>query len=96
METLGLFINALAVDHKHSCYKRENFRKIVEIQLFKRLKSFYQFFIAFLESTSNFQHFEKKDESQSSAISESIDSNKRNFLNFLKTLFHNNLQPLTC
>ena len=32
------------------------------MQLFKKQKFCYPFFVAFLESTSNFQHFERKDQ----------------------------------
>ena len=56
------------------------------MQLCKTLNFFYQFFIAFPKSTSNFQHFEKKDQVHNSAISDIIDS-ERSYLNALKAMF---------
>ena len=51
------------------------------MQLSGKLKTFSGFFIAFLESTLNFEHFEKKNEPHSSSISEVIDSQRRVYLN---------------
>ena len=50
------------------------------MQLSEKLKSFSQFFIALLESSLNFEHFEKKDEPHSSIISEVIDFQRRAYL----------------
>ena len=53
------------------------------MQLSEEPKTFYQCFIAFLESTLNFEHFEKK-EPHSLSISEitdSVDSEERSHLN---------------
>ena len=38
-------------------------------------------FIAFLESTLNFEHFKKKNEPRNLSISEIMDSEKRRYLN---------------
>ena len=43
------------------------------MQLSKKLKTFSQFFFPFLKSSSNFEHFEKKDDIHSQCISEIID-----------------------
>ena len=54
------------------------------MQLSKKPNTFCRFFIAFLESTLNFEHFEKKkkkNEPRSLSISEVIDSEKRAYLN---------------
>ena len=53
------------------------------MQLSGKLKIFSQFFIAFLESTLNFEHFEekKKDEPHSPNISKVTDSERRAHLN---------------
>ena len=40
--------------------KNKVFRLAIQVQLSKKLKLFYQFFIAFLKSTPNFAHVEKK------------------------------------
>ena len=52
------------------------------MQLSKKSNNIFEFFIAFLELTSDFEHFEKEDEPQSLSISESMDSEKRVYLNF--------------
>ena len=57
------------------------------MQLSKKTKDFLSFFIAFLKSTSNFQHFEKEDQIQSSTISDIIDSERSSYLNTLKAMF---------
>ena len=41
------------------------------MQLFKRQKTFSQFFVVFPKVTSNFKHFEKRDDPRSLRISES-------------------------
>ena len=43
------------------------------MQLSKKVKTFSQFFAPFLKSSSNFEHFEKKDDIDSECISENID-----------------------
>ena len=63
------------------------------MQLSEELKILCSIFIAFLESTLSFNHFEKKEkELRSLSISEVIDSERRAYLNlygvlFLKTLW---------
>ena len=52
------------------------------MQLFEKPKIFYCIFIAFLEYTLNFEHFEKKKKRPPSlSISEVIDSERRAYLN---------------
>ena len=58
----------------------------MQMQLSKKPNTFCRFFIAFLESTLNFEHFvkkkkKKKNEPRSLSISEVIDSEKRAYLN---------------
>ena len=63
------------------------------MQLSEELKILCSIFIAFLESTLSFNHFEKKKKKlRSLSISEVIDSERRAYLNlygvlFLKTLW---------
>lgn len=59
-EILGLFVNTLPADDNYSCYKPENSLQAFQLKLSKKSNAFYQFFIDFLESTSNYQHFEIK------------------------------------
>ena len=72
-EILGLFVNTLAADDEYSSHKSEKFSLANQMELSKKLKLFYQFFIAFLEPTSNFPHTEKNNELHSSSNSENID-----------------------
>ena len=51
------------------------------MRLTKKPKTFCRFFIAFLKSTLNFEHFEKKNEPHSSSISEVVDSERHGYLN---------------
>ena len=53
-ETLGLLLNRLTGNY------RENLLLPIQMQFSKKLKTFSQFFIAFLKSTLNFEHFIKK------------------------------------
>ena len=46
------------------------------MELSKKLKTFFQFFIPSPTLTSNFEHFEGKDKSQSLSISEIMESQK--------------------
>ena len=48
----------------------------IQMQLPQERKPFYQFFIGFLKSSVNFEHFQKKDDSLGSDISEITDSEK--------------------
>ena len=58
------------------------------MELSKKLKTFFQFFIPFPTLTSNFEHFEGKDKSQSLSISEIMESQKRVYLIIQKVLFY--------
>ena len=71
----------LTSNYDYSRSDRENLLLPIQLQLSDKLKTFSQFFIAFLESTSNFEHFEKKDEPHSSSIYEVTDSERRAYLN---------------
>ena len=53
-------INTLTVNYKYSCSNTENLPLPVQMKLSEKLKTFSRFFIAFFESTLNFEHFEKK------------------------------------
>ena len=58
------------------------------MQLSEKLKILCSIFIAFLESTLSFNHFEKiKKELRSLSISEVIDSERRAYLNLYGVLF---------
>ena len=59
-EILELFVNTLSSDDSYSSHKRENFLQTIQMQLSKKLKTFYQFFIAFLKSTQTSNILENK------------------------------------
>ena len=71
---LTLCINMLTVD-EYSRSNRENLPLPIQMQLSKKLKAFCQIFSAFLKSTLNFEHFERK--KSCSSISKIIDSERR-------------------
>ena len=58
-----------------------NFAQQVQTLLSQKEKTFGRFFIAFLESACNLQHFEKKDEYPSLIISEIMDCERGGYLN---------------
>ena len=57
---LRWYVNTLNAYDKYSCYKGENFPQAIEMQLSKKQKTVHQYFVVFMESTSNFQDFERK------------------------------------
>ena len=69
-ETLVVFVNKLSADGKYPVQDCENLLLPIEMQLSKKEKSFSQFFVPFLQSTSNFKHFERKDDRHSWCVSE--------------------------
>ena len=58
---LRLFVKTLTVDEKHYLVTRENLTQPIQMQLSQQEKTFFQFFLAFLESILNFKHLRKKD-----------------------------------
>ena len=64
-EILGMFVNTLTGDGKYSVQDRENLPVPIQMILSENQKTFSQFFLPFLESTSNFKHFERKDDGHS-------------------------------
>ena len=72
-EILGLFVNTLTGDNKYSVQDWDNLLLPIQMQLSEKPKTFSDFFVPFLESTSNVKHFERKDDCYSSIISEITD-----------------------
>ena len=58
--TLGLLVKKLAADDKYPVLNRDNLTIPIQMQLSQKQKTFSQFFAAFLKSSLNFKHFEKK------------------------------------
>ena len=59
----------------------ENLTQPILRPISKKLKMFPQFGTAFLKSTSNFEHCEKKDEPYSLCLSEIMDGERRGYVN---------------
>ena len=57
---LGVFVDTLPADGMYPVEYYENLRLPIQMQLSEKRKSFSQFFVPFVESTSNFKHFEEK------------------------------------
>ena len=57
---IGLFVNTWTADYKYPVPDCENLPFPIQIQLSWEKKTFSEFFIAFMESPSNFEHFQKK------------------------------------
>ena len=55
-----MLVNMLTLEDEHSRTIWENLQLPIQRQLYKKLKSFSYFFIAFLECTLNLEHFEEK------------------------------------
>ena len=60
-EILGVFFNTLLADGKYAVQDCENLQLPIQMQLSEKRKTLSWFFVPFMESTSNFKHFEKKD-----------------------------------
>ena len=58
-----------------------NFTQQFEPPLSQKQKTFSEFFLAFLKSALNLEHFEKKDQYPSLVISRIIDSERSCYLN---------------
>ena len=72
-----LFPNSLSAYGKYSLFNRDNLSQPIQMQLAGKQKTFSQLFSAFLKSSLNFEHFQKKDDSHSWGISKITDSEKQ-------------------
>ena len=59
-EILRVFLNTLTGDAKYSLEVWENLPLPIQVELSEKRKTFSQFFVPFLESTSNFKCFQRK------------------------------------
>ena len=73
---LRLLVKTLTDDEKYSLLYRENLMQPIQILLSEKPKIFSEFFSAFLKSTLNFEHFQKKDDPHSRCISQITVSEK--------------------
>ena len=65
-----MFCDTLTANDKYPFGDLENLSSPIQIQLPLKPKTFSDFFVPFLESTSNFKHFEKKDDRHTYFLSE--------------------------
>ena len=91
-QILGLFVNTLTAEYKYSRRNMQTFAQQVQTPLSLKQKIFSTFFIAFLESTWNGEHFQKKGEFSSLSISEIIDSKRGGYLSAWKALLQNSFR----
>ena len=70
---LGLFRNTLTANDNDPVEDSVNFLSPIRMEFYLKPKIFSGFFVSFLESTSNFKIFEKKDDRHSYFISEITD-----------------------
>ena len=78
---IGLFVKTLTADDTYSLFNSENLREPIQMQLYKTLKIFSQHFAQLVESTSNFKHFEKKDDPLSVCIFEVTHCERHRYTN---------------
>ena len=89
---LGLFVNTLTAEYTYSRRNMQTFMQQVQAPLSLKQKPFSGFFIAFLKSTWNGEHFQKKVDSSRLSISEIIDSKRAGYLNAWKALLQNSFR----
>ena len=89
---LGLFVNTLTAEYTYSGRNRQTFTQQVQTPLSLKQKTFSGFFIAFLKSTWNGEHFQKKGESSSLSIFEIIDSKRGGYFSAWKALLQNSFR----
>ena len=90
---LGLFVNTRWLPSTQKTYSLKSrnmqtftWKQHIQTPLSLKQKTFSGFFIAFLKSTWNGEHFQKKGESSSLSISEIIDSKRGGYLSAWKAL----------
>ena len=72
-QILGVFLNKLTANDKYLVLDCVNLSNPIQVQLSLEPTIFSDFFVSFLESTSNFKHYEQKADSHSYFISEITD-----------------------
>ena len=79
-------------EYSYSLRNMHTFTEQVQTPLSLKQKTFSGFFIAFLKSTWNGEHFQKKRESSSLSISEIIDSKIGGYLSAWTALLQNSFR----
>ena len=98
---LGLFVHTLTAEYMYSGRNMQTFTQQVQTPLSLKQKTFsgqssslsiLKEVVAFLKSTWNAEHFQKKGESSSLSISEIIDSKRGGYLSAWKALLQNSFR----
>ena len=89
---LGLFVNTFTPEYTYSGRNMQTLTQQVQTPLSLKQKTSSEFFIAFLKSTWNVEHFQKKGESSSLSISEIIDSKRGGYWSAWKELLQNSFR----
>ena len=63
-------VSTLATDENDPVLNRDNLRIPIQMQLFRKQKTFSEFFASFLKFRLNLEYFEKKDDLHSFCFSE--------------------------
>ena len=87
-----MFLNTLTAEYKYSRRNMQTFAQQVQTPLSLKQKPFSGFFIAFLKSTWNGEHFQKKWDSSNLSICEIIDSKRGGYLSAWKALLQKNFR----
>ena len=87
-----MFVNKLNAEYKYSRRNMQTFGQQIQTPLSLKQKTSFEFFIAFLKSTSNGEHFQTKVESSSLSISEIIDSKRGGYLSAWKAFLQNSFR----
>ena len=80
-DILGLIVNILTADDKHSRRNIQNLNQELQTAISQKQKIFSGIFITYLKSIINLKAFAKKVESARLSISEIIDAGKSGYLN---------------
>ena len=87
-----MFLNTLTAEYMNSGRNMQTFTQQVQTPLSLKQNPFSWFFTAFLKSTWNGGHFQKKGESSSLSISEIINSKRGGYLSAWKALLQNSFR----
>ena len=82
----------MTAQYTYSVRNMQTLTQQVQTKLSLKQKIFSEFFIAFLKSTWNGEHFQTKEESSSLSISEIIDSKRGGYLSAWKALPQNSFR----
>ena len=96
IESLGPSFNTLAADDKYSHRNMQNFQQQLQTTLSQKQEIFSEIFIAFIKPTLNLERFDKKAESHSFSICQSIDSERGGYFNLQSALLQNTFRQSTC